>query len=79
MVDKKKVDNLAKDIKLFEKDTDNSLVSLLMRSGMTKEEAIKYHNQSKKTVKAKGGMVEKKKKSKKAGRLAKRGYGAAKK
>jgi hypothetical protein len=29
--------------------------------------------------KAKGGMVEKKKKSKKAGRLAKRGYGAAKK
>ena len=27
---------------------------------------------------AKGGMVEKKKKSKKAGRLAKRGYGAAK-
>ena len=79
MVDKKKVDNLAKDIKLFEKDTDNSLVSLLMRSGMTKEEAIKYHKQSKKTVKAKGGMVEKKKKSKKAGRLAKRGYGAAKK
>ena len=78
MVDKKKVDNLAKDIKLFEKDTDNSLVSLLMRSGMTKEEAIKYHKQSKKTVKAKGGMVEKKKKSKKAGRLAKRGYGAAK-
>ena len=57
MVDKKKVDNLAKDIKLFEKDTDNSLVSLLMRSGMTKEEAIKYHKQSKKTVKAKGGMV----------------------
>ena len=28
---------------------------------------------------AKGGMVKKKKKSKKAGRLAKRGYGAAKK
>ena len=28
---------------------------------------------------AKGGMVEKKKKSKKAGRLAKRGYGAARK
>ena len=50
-----------------------------MRSGMTKEEAIKYHKQSKKTVKAKGGMVEKIKKSKKAGRLAKRGYGAAKK
>ena len=50
-----------------------------MRSGMTKEEATKYHMQSKKTVKAKGGMVEKKKKSKKAGRLAKRGYGAAKK
>ena len=79
MVDKKKVDNLAKDIKLFEEDTNKSLISLLMRSGMTKEEAIKYHNQSKKTVKAKGGMVEKKKKSKKAGRLAKRGYGAAKK
>ncbi len=76
MVEKKKVDNFVKDIKLFEKDTDNSLVSLLMRSGMTKEEAIKYHKQSKK--KAKGGMVEKKKKSKKAGRLAKRGYGAAK-
>ena len=46
MVDKKKVDNLAKDIKLFEKDTDNSLVSLLMQSGMTKEEAIKNHKQS---------------------------------
>ncbi len=79
MVEKKKVDNLAKDIKLFEEGTDNSLISLLMRSGMTKEEAIKYHKQSKKTVKAKGGMVEKIKKSKKAGRLAKRGYGAAKK
>ena len=79
MVEKKKVDNLAKDIKLFEEGTDNSLISLLMRSGMTKEEAIKYHKQSKKTVKAKGGMVEKKKKSKKAGRLAKRGYGAVKK
>ena len=79
MVEKKKVDNLAKDIKLFEEGTDKSLISLLMRSGMTKEEAIKYHKQSKKTVKAKGGMVEKKKKSKKAGRLAKRGYGAAKK
>ena len=78
MVDKKKVDNLAKDIKLFEEETDKSLISLLMRSGMTKEEATKYHMQSKKTVKAKGGMVEKKKKSKKAGRLAKRGYGAAK-
>jgi len=79
MVDKKKVDNLAKDINIFDALTDKSLISLLMRSGMTKEEAIKYHNQSKKTVKAKGGMVEKKKKSKKAGRLAKRGYGAAKK
>lgn len=79
MVEKKKVDNLAKDIKLFEEGTDNSLISLLMRSGMTKEEAIKYHKQSKKTVKAKGGMVEKKKKLKKAGRLAMRGYGAAKK
>ena len=76
MVDKKKVENLAKDIKLFEEDTDKSLISLLMRSGMTKEEAAKYHKQSKK--KAKGGMIEKKKKSKKAGRLAKRGYGAAK-
>ena len=76
MVDKKKVENLAKDIKLFEEDTDKSLISLLMRSGMTKEEATKYHKQSKK--KAKGGMIEKKKKSKKAGRLAKRGYGAAK-
>ena len=31
------------------------------------------------TKRAKGGMVEKKKKSKKAGRLAKRGYGAARK
>ena len=73
MVDKKKVDNLAKDIKLFEEDTDKSLISLLMRSGMTKEEATKYHMQSKKTVKAKGGMVEKKKKSKKndtSGQLA---------
>ena len=79
MVEKKKVDNLAKDIKLFEEGTDKSLISLLMRSGMTKEEAAKYHKQSKKTVKAKGGMVEKKKKLKKAGRLAKRGYGAAKK
>ena len=48
MVDKKKVDNLAKDIKLFEEDTDKSLISLLMRSGMTKEEATKYHKQSKK-------------------------------
>ena len=79
MVEKKKVENLAKDIKIFEEGTDKSLISLLMRSGMTKEEATKYHMQSKKTVKAKGGMVEKKKKSKKAGRLAKRGYGAAKK
>ena len=79
MVEKKKVDNFVKDIKLFEEETDKSLISLLMRSGMTKEEATKYHMQSKKTVKAKGGMVEKKKKSKKAGRLAKRGYGAAKK
>ena len=78
MVDKKKVENFAKDIKIFDALTDKSLISLLMRSGMTKEEAIKYHNQSKKTVKAKGGMVEKKKKLKKAGRLAKRGYGAAK-
>ena len=76
MVDKKKVDNLAKDINIFDALTDKSLISLLMRSGMTKEEATKYHKQSKK--KAKGGMVEKKKKSKKAGRLAKRGYGAAK-
>ena len=56
MVEKKKVDNLAKDIKLFEEGTDKSLISLLMRSGMTKEEAAKYHKQTKKTVKAKGGM-----------------------
>ena len=77
MVEKKKVENLAKDINIFDALTDKSLISLLMRSGMTKEEATKYHKQSKK--KAKGGMIEKKKKSKKAGRLAKRGYGAAKK
>ena len=81
MVDKKKVDNLAKDIKLFEEDTDNSLISLLMRSGMTKEEATKYHMQNKK--KAKGGMVNKYAKGgsvkKKNKMLTTRGWGASRK
>jgi len=83
MVDKKKVDNLAKDINIFDALTDKSLISLLMRSGMTKEEAIKYHNQSKKTVKAKGGMVDKYAKGgsvkKKNKMLTTKGWGASRK
>ena len=81
MVEKKKVENLAKDIKIFEEGTDKSLISLLMRSGMTKEEAIKYHKQSKK--KAKGGMVDKYAKGgsvkKKNKMLTTKGWGASRK
>ena len=84
MVEKKKVENLAKDIKIFEEGTDKSLISLLMRSGMTKEEAIKYHEKSKNKAKAKGGMVNKYAKGgavkkKKNKMLTTKGWGASRK
>ena len=51
-----KVEDFVKEINIFEEDTDESLISLLMRSGMTREEAIAYNKQIKQ--KADGGIIQ---------------------
>jgi len=51
-----KVEDFVKEINIFEEDTDESLISLLMRSGMTREEAIAYNKQIKQ--KAEGGIIQ---------------------